>query len=275
MTANRSHAVEPVRTERANAHPTALSVTDLTVSFGGLVAIEHVSLDVPIQQIVAVIGPNGAGKTTLLNAVCGLLGSDAAGTVHVAGVDVSGQSAAAVALSSIGRSYQHPPLLEKESALTNVMTGGHLREQYRMIDQLLRIRHTSRRERLLEQRAMECLEFVGLASVADERVGGLSFGTRKLIDIARALVRNPELLLLDEPTSGLDKQEQETVIGIIGQLSADSKTALVVEHHMDVVRRVCGRAVGLVAGRLLVSGTPDEVFESPEYRAAIIGSNRP
>jgi branched-chain amino acid transport system ATP-binding protein len=249
-----------------------LSLREVTVLFGGVAALRDVTFDVAQHDVVAVVGPNGAGKSTLLNVVSGLIRPTGSSDVVLFGESVRGRSVAAVARLGVGRSFQSPPFIDAETVLENVMLGQHLRLGYRMGDQIFRRRHVKRLEREAREQALAVLEFVGLAHLRSARIESLPYGTRKLIDIARALVSGPRLLLLDEPTSGLDGDEQSDVGRILLDLHrATPVTILIVEHHMDVVRTVANTVVGLQAGAVLATGTPDAVFDSEGFRAAIVG----
>ncbi|ASW55647.1 ABC transporter ATP-binding protein [Plantactinospora sp. KBS50] len=255
-------------------HP-ALSFRDVRARFGGVQALAGVTFDVRRHDVVAVIGPNGAGKSTLLNAVSGLLHEHVSGQILFDGEPMLGEPATRIAARGVGRSFQDPPLVDSESVLENVLLGAHLRLAYRMGDQIWRRGLVRRREAEARERAVSILEFTGLAHLRHDRVGGLPYGTRKLIDIARALFSGPRVLLLDEPTSGLDPEEQRAVGKLLTELHrATPVTLLLVEHHLDVVRAVANRVVGLQSGAVLVAGSPDEVLDSAAFRDAVIGGQR-
>jgi len=252
-----------------------LSLRDLRAQFGGVRALAGVTFDVRAHDVVAVVGPNGAGKSTLLNAVSGLLHDNLEGQIHFQGRPVLGLSPTRVAALGFGRSFQDPPLVDGETVLENVLLGAHLRLGYRMADQLWRRGLVKRREAEARERALSILDFTGLGGLTHAKVGGLPYGTRKLIDIARALISGPRVLLLDEPTSGLDPDEQRAVGRLLAELHrATPVTVLIVEHHMDVVRTVATRVVGLQSGAVLVAGTPDEVLDSAAFRTALVGGHR-
>jgi branched-chain amino acid transport system ATP-binding protein len=249
-----------------------LSLRDVTVAFGGVAALSGLTFDVDAHDIVAIVGPNGAGKSTTLNAVSGLVREHATGQIFLEGRPVLGKAAIAIARAGVGRSFQDPPLIDTETVVENVLLGEHLRLGYRMVDQIFRPRHVERVEKEARSRAMSLLEFAGLVDLSDRVVGSLSYGTRKLIDIARAMMSGPRLLLLDEPTSGLDADEQAAVGRILIELHRTTPvTILVVEHHMDVVRTVANKVVGMAVGSALSIGTPEEVLDSDEFRSAIMG----
>jgi ABC-type branched-subunit amino acid transport system ATPase component len=250
-----------------------LALRSVSVGFGGVRALDEVSFDVNAGEIVAVVGPNGAGKTTLLNCICGLARTQAGTGVTFCGTDVAGRSPAALAAAGMGRSFQDPQLIEDLSVLENVMAGGYLGFRYSMLDQCLRRRRVAALEAMARGNAMGLLELVGLDSQASRVVSQLPYGARKLVDIVRAMMSRPRLLLLDEPTSGLDTTEQALVTELLLQLRrTPGATVVLVEHHMDIVRAAATHALGLQAGAVLAAGPPAAVLDSPAFRAAIIGA---
>jgi branched-chain amino acid transport system ATP-binding protein len=244
-----------------------LSFRDVDVQFGGLKALDKVTFDVMAHEVVAVIGPNGAGKSTMLNSISGLTHGRVSGDISISGRSVLGKAAVKIARTGVGRSFQNPPLIETNSVLENVMLGEHQRLEYGMASQIWRRRRVRRFEEEGRRRALTILDFIGLTDYSDQAVASLSYGTRKLIDIARAVVAGPQLLLLDEPTSGLDTQEQSTVSRILIELhEATPITMLVVEHHMNVVRGVSDHVVGLESGSVVAFGAAEEVLNSEAFR---------
>jgi len=256
-------------TKRGDASEVILDIRDVAVRFGGVVALDGVSFAVKRHELVAVIGPNGSGKSTMLNAISGLVSSNASGEIAIRDEQMLGRAPVAVARAGVGRSFQSPSLIDSISVIQNVMLGEHLRLRYSLFDQAWRRRRVRRLEGEAERRAQIALEFMGLGHLAKRRVAGLAYGTRKLIDIARAIVAGPDLLLLDEPTSGLDGSEQSAVGSMLRELhAATDVTVLVVEHHMHIVRQIADRVVALESGRVLTIGTPEEVLASDSFREA-------
>ncbi|HSY16091.1 MAG TPA: ATP-binding cassette domain-containing protein [Jatrophihabitantaceae bacterium] len=250
-----------------------LSVEELSVNFAGIHALRDVSLDLSADEVLAVVGPNGAGKSTLLNAVSGLIREHCSGAINLQGRKILGLHPAAVARAGVGRTFQDPPLIDDETVLENVMLGAHLHLGYRMMEQIFLPGRVRKKEAGVAELAMAVIEFVGLGDQAGSRVGGLSYGSRKLIDIARALLSEPRILLMDEPTSGLDSRERAIVQDLLLELRRTPGLAvIVVEHHMDVVRLVADRVVGLQAGGVLAVGSPEQVLDSIEFRAALVGT---
>jgi branched-chain amino acid transport system ATP-binding protein len=264
----------PVR-RTASESPIAFQATDVTVTFGGVRALAGVTATVGALEVAAIVGPNGAGKTTLLNAASGLLQTRVGGTIEFLGQPIGGLSGSQVARLGLGRSFQHPPLLEDETVLENILLGANLHLPFGLPAQLFTPWRTRRLEREERERARALLDFVGLSHLAEERAGGLPYGARKLADIIRAIFLSPSMLALDEPTSGLDSGEQEKVTELVQTLAGMRRmTLLLVEHHMSIVRACASQVLGMAAGRVIATGTPAEVFDSAEYRDAVVGAKR-
>lgn len=245
-----------------------LTVSDLTVRYMGLAALSDVSFALRSGEVMAVVGPNGAGKSTLLNAISGLSRGAVSGRVALGPESITGKGAAAIARLGVGRSFQHPPMLETETVLQNVLVGDHLRLTYSLADQVFRPRAVRRREASAATRALAALRFTGLADLAETKAGSLPYGTAKIIDIARAIVGGPRLLLLDEPTSGLDASEQLALSTLLSDLHRFTRTTiLIVEHHMNVVRSIADTVIGLQGGTVLAVGPPDQVLDSGIFSA--------
>ncbi len=249
-----------------------LTIRGLTVRFGGLTALTRVDLDVGHHDLVAIIGPNGAGKTTTLNAICQLI--RCSGSITFAGRPIDRLPAWKVAAAGIGRSFQDPPLIDHYTVLENVLCGAHLRVRYGMWQQLVWRRAVKRHEAAMVRRATVLLEFVGLDGQAHQEAGSLSFGARKLVDIVRAMVSGPRLLLLDEPSSGLDEHERDALRGVLLALRQERRVGiLAVEHHMDLVRATASHVLALQAGEVLMTGSPSEVLDSVRFRVAVVGGS--
>lgn len=260
-------------TDTAEYAGAVLRVDDLSVRFGGVHALSKVSFGVDQHDVVAIVGPNGAGKSTLLNAVGNLVRST--GSVRFFDRDIHGLPAAKVAHGGIGRSFQDPQLVDEFTVLENVMGGAHLKLGYGLADQVFRPWVVARAERETARRASLLLEFIGLDAVANHEAGSLSYGARKRTDIARAMLSGPRLLLLDEPSSGLDSEERSSLRSTLVELREERLvTAIIVEHHMDLVRSVANQVVGMQAGEVLLTGTPTEVLDSETFREAIVGGGQ-
>jgi len=246
-----------------------LEVRDVTVRFGGLTALDAVSLVVPPGHVIGVIGPNGAGKTTLLNVLCGFIRPDA-GEVIFGGRrhDVRPHQLASL---GVARTLQGVGLYGGLTALENVMVGATCRASAGFWAALLVLPRSGRDERMLRDLARQALDRVGAAQVADARPAELSFGMRKRIALARALVAKPRLILLDEPASGLGESELAELGVLIRDLAAE-ESLMVVEHHMDLMMSVCDSIVVLDFGKVIATGSPREVRDNPAVTAAYLGA---
>ncbi|MET7464814.1 ATP-binding cassette domain-containing protein [Nonomuraea sp. NPDC005501] len=245
-----------------------LRVMDVSVSFGGVRALDGVSFEVPEGQVCGVIGPNGAGKTTLFDVVSGLR-RPSAGRVSVAGEDLTRVSAVRRARRGLRRTFQRTQVFGRLTVAGNVLAaldwhggGGGLAAD--LVGRPAR----GRLERERGRRVDEVLELCGLTALRDAYAAALPVGQRRLVELARALADRPRLLLLDEPTSGLDAEQTARLRAVVGSLDT---TVLLVEHDMGFVMDVCDRLVVLDLGRVIAAGAPAEVRDDPVVRAAYLG----
>ncbi|MCW2615963.1 MAG: amino acid/amide transporter ATP-binding protein 1, family [Frankiales bacterium] len=252
-----------------------LEVRDLAIRFGGLQALQGLDLDVNEYEIVGLIGPNGAGKTTAFNCITGFYTPNE-GTVRYRGQDVTTAPPHVKAAMGFGRTFQNVGMVKSATAMENLKTAQHAKAGYGVAAGLLGTAATGRRERVLEAKANAILDLLGLSAIRDERVGGQSYGTLKLLELGCALATDPDLLLLDEPTSGMGPDESDELGERLLALRREfALTMLVIEHHVPLVLRVCDHVYVLNFGRLLAEGKPSVIQTHPEVVAAYLGGEAP
>jgi branched-chain amino acid transport system ATP-binding protein len=252
--------------------PVSLLVLDaVEVRFGGVVALNGVSCDIPGGLIHAVIGPNGAGKTTLFHCISGML-QPSGGGIRFEGRPVAGLSPHQVAGMGISRTFQHVALFAQMTVLENVMVGRHLRSGAGFLAAGLRLPGMRREECGIRRRAEELLDYVGLADCASLPAAALPLGQQKMLEVARALATEPRLLLLDEPAGGLNMKETEELGELIQRIRQLGTTILLVEHDMNLVMEISDRILVLHYGKRLALGTPREIKDDPAVIEAYLGS---
>ena len=242
----------------------------LSVSFGGVRAVDDVSLAVAPGLVFSIIGPNGAGKTTLFNLISGLY-LPAAGRVRLAGEEVTALAPEELARRGLSRTFQNLQIFSRMSVLENVMVGRHRHETTGIFADLLHLPSVRRQNRRTREAAVVALERVGLAAAAERRASALSFGDLKRLEMARALASEPKLLLLDEPAAGCNPVETAEIEAVIRRLIRDGITVVLVEHDMRLVMNVSDRIHVLANGRTLAEGAGDEVRTNPAVIAAYLG----
>jgi branched-chain amino acid transport system ATP-binding protein len=249
---------------------TILEAERLSVVFGGVRAIDCVSLAVPSGIVFSIIGPNGAGKTTLFNLISGLyLPLD--GRVLFAGDDVTGLAPDRLARRGLSRTFQNLQIFFRMTALENVMVGRHRHETTGILSDLLHLPSVSRQNRRTREAALAALARVGLQDEADRPAGELPYGALKRVEIARALASEPKALLLDEPAAGCNPVETRELNGVIRSIVKDGVTVVLVEHDMRLVMNVSDRIHVLANGRTLAEGTAAEVRSNPAVVEAYLG----
>ena len=249
-----------------------LRVANVSVRFGGIVALDDLSFAIERGQIVGLIGPNGAGKTTLFNCLSRLY-PFTGGDITFAGQSLAATPRHQIAGLGIGRTFQNLALFRSLSVFDNILVGRHCRTRSGFLANALRMPRIAREERDASARAAELVRFLGLEAVAAAPVAAMPFGTQKRVELGRALVSEPKLLLLDEPASGLNHEEVDALAALIREIRDRLKvTVLLVEHHMSLVMRVSDKVVALDFGRKIADGTPAEVRRHPEVIRAYLGT---
>jgi branched-chain amino acid transport system ATP-binding protein len=249
-----------------------VSVRDVSVRFGGIVALDRVSFAIHRSEMLGLIGPNGAGKTTLFNCFSRLY-TPAEGDIVFAGRSLLTLPPHRMASIGIGRTFQNLALFRTMSVLDNIRVGGHHLGASDFLSDALRLPWIRREEARLEQMAWELIDFLDLGKVSRRRVSELPFGLQKRVELARALAARPKLLLLDEPAGGLNHSEVEELGNLIRRIRDERQvTVLLVEHHMNLVMSVCDRVVALDFGRKIAEGTPAEVRGNGDVILAYLGT---
>jgi branched-chain amino acid transport system ATP-binding protein len=243
------------------------------VRFGGITALDKVSFSIEAGRIVGLIGPNGAGKTTLFNCLSRLYEFSGEGRIHFEGRSLTEVPPHGIAALGIGRTFQNLALFRTMSVRQNVMLGGHSRTHSGYFANAFRLPSVRREEARLREHVEQVIALLELGPVADTLVADLPFGTQKRVELARALITQPKLLLLDEPAGGLNHEEVGALMGLLRHIREELElTILLVEHHMNLVMRVSDQVVALNFGRKIADGTPAQVQANAEVIKAYLGA---
>ena len=248
-----------------------LDVRNLGIDFGGLTAVDSFNITIGPTEICGLIGPNGAGKTTIFNLLTSVY-QPTRGSILINGIDTKGMTTHKVNKLGIARTFQNIRLFSDMTALENVKVGMHNEIKCSFLSSLLHLPGYHKAEKRANEKAMELLEFMGLADVADQKAGSLPYGVQRRLEIVRALASNPSIILLDEPAAGMNPSETTELMHQIRRIRDTFHIAIfLIEHDMNLVMNVCETIAVVNYGRIIAKGTPDEIRKNPAVIEAYLG----
>ena len=251
-----------------------LQVNNLTIRFGGLCAVDNVSLHIDPGEFIGLIGPNGAGKTTFFNSITGNL-VPTEGTITYQGKSLIKKAPDQISHMGISRTFQNIRIFPKMTVLENVCLPLHSEPTYNVFAAILGLPSTKREDKRIKDEAMAFLERLGISEYAEYHAGTLAYGLQRRLEIARALAAHPSLLLLDEPAAGMNNDECNELVDLLRSIYKDyNLSVMLIEHHIDVVLNLCNRIYVLNLGKLLAQGTPAEIQSDPDVVKAYLGERR-
>ncbi|MGN6751036.1 MAG: ABC transporter ATP-binding protein [Intrasporangium sp.] len=265
-----SPAVSPSRSREDS--PVLLHVDGLTVAFGGVTAVNGLSFDVHRGEVISVIGPNGAGKTSAFNCITGFY-KPTAGSIRFDGADITGKRPALIAARGVARTFQNLRLFGELTVLDNVRAGMHVRIRQNAFDAILHTPRYRRSEQAATDEANRWLDFVGSRGNRGAEVRNLPYGEQRRVEIARALAREPKMLLLDEPAAGLNHGEKAALLDLLRRISDLGTAVVLIEHDMGLVMDVSERIVVLNYGKEIADGTPEQIRTNPAVIEAYLGAD--
>lgn len=247
-----------------------LELKNVTMRFGGVTAIDHLSMEVNEGELVSLIGPNGAGKTTVFNVLTGVY-PNAEGDIFFTGKSILGNSIQDIVKIGIARTFQNLRVFKTQRVIENVMMGDALHVDYKIWDLILRTKKFRREERETTQRALEILTSLGMENLRDAYAASLPYGDQRKLEIARAIATGAKLILLDEPAAGLNHTETAELMEFVRSLCSKGFTVLMIEHDMNMVMNISDRIYVLNFGKLIATGKPKEIANNPAVIEAYLG----
>lgn len=247
-----------------------LRTEQLCVNFAGLKALDNINLTIYDDEIFGIIGPNGAGKTTFFNAITGFK-APSSGSVYFLGEDMTRANTTKYCERGVARTFQNIRTFDQMTALENVLVGMHKNMKANLFEIFFKTGRQRREEKAAHEKAMEILDFLEIADVANDLSGGLPYGTQRKVEVARALASDPKFILLDEPTAGMNPQETDDLMHLIAKIRQRGPAVTVIEHNIGFMMTLCDRIAVLNFGKLLDLDVPEKVAANPEVIAAYIG----